>query len=140
MPVYEYFCKHCDGVFETMRPISRASDPAPCPVCAKKAQRIPPTSFSAFTMRDGYPRRIPDRGTFWHLEKEVKSPVTGSVRMNEHPELNKPKPRRKKSKGEVEAIQDRRNMIAREQKKMLDSGIMPIAEPRASSFGDSDDD
>ncbi len=138
MPVYEYFCKSCDGVFETMRPIAQASDPAPCPVCAKKAQRIPPTSFSAFTMRDGYPRSIPDRGTYYHLEKEVKRPVTGSVRMNEHPEINKPRPKRQKSKGEVAAIEDRQSMIAKEQKKMLDSGIAPIAEPRHAFPSDDD--
>jgi putative FmdB family regulatory protein len=136
MPLYEYLCKHCDGVFETMRPISQASDPAPCPVCAKKAQRIPPTSFNAFTMRDGYPRRIPDRGTYWHLEKEVKSPITGAARMNEHPEINKPKPKRKKSKGEVSAIEDREHMKAKEHRKMLDSGIMPMAEPKAFSLDD----
>ncbi|MBI5285258.1 MAG: zinc ribbon domain-containing protein [Chloroflexi bacterium] len=138
MPVYEYFCKSCDGVFETMRPIAQASDPAPCPVCAKKAHRIPPTSFSAFTMRDGYPRSIPDRGTYYHLEKEVKRPVTGSVRMNEHPEINKPRPKRKKSKGEIAAIEDRQSMMAKEQRKMLDSGIAPIAEPRYSFPTDDD--
>jgi len=138
MPLYEYYCKPCDGVFETMRPISQASDPAPCPVCAKKAQRIPPTSFNAFTMRDGYPRRIPDRGTYWHLEKEVKSPITGATRMNEHPELNKPKPKRKKSKGEVAAIEDRQHAKAKEHRKMLDSGIAPMPEPRTFSVGDDD--
>ena len=61
MPLYEYYCKSCDGIFETIRPIREASSPAPCPVCAKKAQRVPPTSFAAFTMREGYPRAIPDR-------------------------------------------------------------------------------
>ena len=98
MPVYEYYCKSCDGVFETMRPIAQASDPAPCPVCAKKAQRMMPTSFAAFTMREGYPRAIPDRGTYWHLGKEVKAPISGRVRPNEHPEINKPKPKRRRSR------------------------------------------
>jgi len=138
MPLYEYYCKHCDGIFETMRPISRASDPSPCPVCAKKAQRIPPTSFNAFTMRDGYPRRIPDRGTYWHLEKEVKAPISGPARMNEHPELNKPEPKRKKSKGELAATADREHEKAKEQRKMLDSGITPMPEPRTFSLGDDD--
>ncbi len=138
MPLYEYFCKSCDGVFETIRPIGQASSPAPCPVCARKAQRIPPTSFNAFTMRDGYPRRIPDRGTFWHLGKEVKSPVTGPVRMNEHPEINKPRPPRKKSKGEIAAIQDRQQMTAKEEKKMRDSGIAPIIDRTATWTVDDD--
>lgn len=125
MPLYEYFCKQCDGIFEAMRPIVRASEPAPCPLCAKKAQRIPPTSFAAFTMRDGYPRAIPDRGTYWHLGKEVKRPITGAVRPNEHPEINKPKPRVRKSKGEIAAIEDREHAIVKEQRKMLDSGVAP---------------
>lgn len=126
MPLYEYYCKHCDGVFESMRSISQSSDPAPCPVCTRKAKRIPPTSFNARTMRDGYPRAIPDRGTYWHLGKEVKKPISGAVRMNEHPEINKPKPKPKKSKGELSAEADRKHAAAKERKKMLDSGVRPI--------------
>ena len=53
MPVYEYYCKSCDGIFETVRPIARASEAAPCPVCARTGGRIMPTSFAAFTMREG---------------------------------------------------------------------------------------
>jgi putative FmdB family regulatory protein len=138
MPIYEYFCKPCDGVFETMRPISRASEAAPCPVCAKKGERIPPTSFSAFTMREGYPRSIPDRGTYYHLEKEVKKPISGSVRMNEHPELNKPKPKRKKTRGEMEIIEHQEEVVTKENKKMLDSGIMPTT-PARSPYRDKDE-
>lgn len=136
MPVYEYFCKGCDGVFETIRPIARSSEAAPCPVCAKKAGRMMPTSFSAFTMREGYPRSIPDRGTYYHLGKEVKSPVTGSVRMNEHPEINKPKPKRKKSKGELQIIADKQQFVAKEERKMRESGIEPIGEPRGGYLAD----
>jgi putative FmdB family regulatory protein len=93
MPVYEYLCKHCDGIFEAIKQISQASLPAPCPVCARKAQRVPPTSFSAFTMREGYPRAIPDRGTYYHLGKEVKRPITGPTRMNSI-RGTKPRPKR----------------------------------------------
>ncbi|MGI8553963.1 MAG: hypothetical protein ACR2PL_24735 [Dehalococcoidia bacterium] len=59
-----------------------------------------PTSFAAFTYRDGYPRRIPDKGTYWHLGQEVSKPVTGPVRPNEHPEVNKPEPVPVKTKGQ----------------------------------------
>ena len=128
MPVYEYHCKPCDGIFEAILPIAKASDPAPCPVCSKKAQRLPPSSFSAFTMREGYPRSIPDRGTYWHLEKEVKRPVTGAVRMNEHPEINKPEPKRRKSKGEREIISDRRRVEAKEQMRALKDGAPQIVD------------
>ncbi|HYM16816.1 MAG TPA: zinc ribbon domain-containing protein [Dehalococcoidia bacterium] len=129
MPLYEYFCKSCDGIFETIRPIARAAEPAPCPVCARKAQRIPPTSFAAFTMREGYPRAIPDRGTYWHLGKEVKQRISGPFRPNEHPEINKPKPLRRKSRGEISAIEDREHQIGKEQKRQLKSGIAPIPDP-----------
>ena len=126
MPVYEYYCKRCDGVFEAIRPISQASEAQPCPVCAKKAERMMPTSFSAFTMREGYPRAIPDRGTYYHLGKEVKKPITGPTRMNEHPEINKPRPKPKKSKGDISALNDRRAAQAKEERRMRKDGIKPI--------------
>ena len=121
-----------------MGQIKTASAAAPCPVCARKAERMMPTSFSAFTMREGYPRAIPDRGTYYHLEKEVKKPITGSVRMNEHPEINKPKPRRKKSKGELETIADREQMALKEKRKMLASGVTPVEEPKPAFQFDED--
>lgn len=31
MPTYEYRCRTCDARFELQRPMSEASDPAPCP-------------------------------------------------------------------------------------------------------------
>jgi putative FmdB family regulatory protein len=126
MPVYEYLCKHCDGVFEAIRPIAQAAEPAPCPVCARKGRRLPPSSFSAFTMREGYPRAIPDRGTYWHLEKEVKRPVTGAVRMNEHPEINKPEPKRKKSKGELAISTERKRLEAKENARARKDGMPEI--------------
>jgi putative FmdB family regulatory protein len=101
MPLYEFYCEACDGVFEVLRSMREAGEPAPCPVCNRDAQRIMPTSFAAFTFRDGYPRRIPDKGTYWHLEKEVKHLVTGPVHPNEHPEINKPVPPPAPTKGEL---------------------------------------
>src|SRR5579884_3640555 len=107
MPLYEFFCEPCDGVFEVLRPIREAGEPAPCPVCNRDAKRIMPTSFNAFTFRDGYPRRIPDKGTYWHLGKEVKNLITGPVRPNEHPEINKPEPTRRPLKGDAVDAQER---------------------------------
>lgn len=126
MPLYEYFCKHCDGIFETIRQISQSSDPAPCPVCAKKAQRIPPTSFNARTIRDGYPRAIPDRGTYWHRGKEVKKRISGRVRPNEHPELTKPRPPKVFSKGERSAMADRAVAERKEQMRRAKDGLRPM--------------
>jgi putative FmdB family regulatory protein len=105
MPVYEYFCEPCNGIFEELRPIREASEDVPCPQCYKDATRIMPTSFSAFTFRDGYPRRIPDDGTFYHLGKKVTTRVTRG-RPNEHPEINKPRPKPRKTRGERSMIRD----------------------------------
>ncbi|OAI39906.1 hypothetical protein AYO38_06695 [bacterium SCGC AG-212-C10] len=105
MPVYEYFCEPCNGIFEELRSMRDFEEPVPCPQCYKDAPRIMPTSFSAFTFRDGYPRRIPDDGKFYHLGQKVNKMIT-SARPNEHPEINKPEPKVKKLKGEVTEIND----------------------------------
>ncbi|MCH8065047.1 MAG: zinc ribbon domain-containing protein [Chloroflexi bacterium] len=125
MPLYEYYCEDCDGIFEVLRPITRASESAPCVVCEKAGERIMPTSIAAFTLRDGYPRKLPDKGTFWHLGKEVKQRNRGRMRAFEHPEINKPKPRPRPSKGDREVANEIRNLRARERDKMIASGVRP---------------
>jgi putative FmdB family regulatory protein len=106
MPVYEYYCTPCNGIFEELRPMRESSEPVPCPECFKDAPRIMPTSFAAFTFREGYPRRIPDDGKYYHLGQKVNKAITGGVRPNEHPEINKPEPKRKRPKGEKAEIND----------------------------------
>lgn len=108
MPIYEYYCEPCNGIFEELRPIREATEPVPCPECYKDAPRIMPTSFAAFTFRDGYPRRIPDDGSFYHLGKKVSKPVTGAVLPNEHPEINKKPPKKAPTKGEKSDLRDMR--------------------------------
>jgi hypothetical protein len=54
------------------------------------------SSFMALTYRDGYPRRIPDKGTYWHLGKEVKT-LPKRMQHQQHPE---PKPAKRPPKGE----------------------------------------
>lgn len=105
MPLYEYYCQDCHGVFEEIRQMRDASDPSPCPECGREAPRTMST-FAAFTMRDGYPRRIPDKGTYWHMGKEVKQRAK-RMKGYEHPELAKPKPKPRPGKGEVAARQER---------------------------------
>jgi len=78
-----------------------ASEPVPCPECSKDAPRIM-SSFTAFTFRDGYPRRIPDKGTYWHMGKEVKKRAR-KMKGWEHPELAQPKPAVRPGKGEIDA-------------------------------------
>ncbi len=105
MPLYEYFCNPCNGIFEELRPMREATEPVPCPECFKDAARIMPTSFAAFTFREGYPRRIPDDGKYFHLGKKVTRQITGG-RPNEHPEVNKPEPEPAMLKGDEIAMND----------------------------------
>ena len=118
MPLYEYFCEPCNGIFEELRPMREATDPVPCPECYKDAGRIMPTSFSAFVFREGYPRRIPDDGKYYHLEKKVTRQITGG-RPNEHPEINKPEPEPVMLKGERSEIQDMVQLAAKDDLKDL---------------------
>jgi putative FmdB family regulatory protein len=123
MPVYEYYCEPCDGIFEALRPMRDASAPAGCPVCARDGQRIMPTSFAAFTFREGYPRRLPDKGTYWHLGKEVKSRIKGGMRPWEHQELNKPRPKPRPLKGDIAIAREKEHARNKERAKIRASGI-----------------
>jgi putative FmdB family regulatory protein len=128
MPLYEYYCESCNGVFETLRSMRESSEPASCPLCDRDSMRIMPTSFAAFTFRDGMPRRIPDRGTYWHFDKEVKTMNTGGVPMNEHPELYRPEPKPIPTRADLEERREIDHLKGRHARMMKDSGIdVPIA-------------
>lgn len=105
MPLYEYYCEDCNGIFEAIRQMRDSSDPSPCPECGREAPRMMST-FAAFTMRDGYPRRIPDKGTYWHMGKEVKQRAK-RMKGFEHPELAKPKPKPRPGRGEIAARREK---------------------------------
>lgn len=77
MPLYEYFCAQCNGIFELLRPVREASDAQPCLVCDRDSKRIMPTEINAFVMRGGMPRRIPDEGLFWTLKGQTTEPEKG---------------------------------------------------------------
>lgn len=127
MPLYEYYCKGCDGVFETLRSMRESSEPAPCPLCDSDGQRIMPTSFAAFTFRDGMPRRIPDDFTWWHHDgRKVKTPNTGGVPVNEHPELYRPDPRPMPTSAQIDEMKEVTHLKRRHLKMMKDSNA-PIA-------------
>jgi len=112
MPLYEYYCGSCDGVFEAIRPMREAGLPVPCPQCNRDGERVMST-FSAFTFRDGYPRRLPDKGTYWHMGKEVKTRAK-TMKGWTHPELYKPEPEPRPARGELSAAGDKRSLEARE--------------------------
>ena len=105
MPLYEYFCQPCNGIFEELRPMRESSEPVPCPQCYKDANRIMPTSFAAFTFREGYPRRIPDDGKYYHLGTKVSRLVTGG-QPNEHPEVNIREPEPTTLRGDLNDLVD----------------------------------
>ena len=125
MPLYEFFCPNCDGVFERLSSIREAAEPAPCPLCDRECARVMPTSFVAFSMRGGVPRRIPDKGTYWHLGKEVKKPNTGGVPAFQHPELYKPAPRRRPTAADRDGMKEIQHLKARHARMLKDSGIRP---------------
>ena len=105
MPLYEYYCEHCHGIIEGFRPMREASEPVPCPECNRDAPRIM-SSFNAFTFREGFARRLPDKGTYWHMGKEVKKRAR-RMRWYDHPETTPPKRPPTPTKGEKETEKDR---------------------------------
>ncbi len=90
MPLYEYYCADCNGVFELLRPVRQAANDQPCPECDADAKRIMSREFAAFTYRDGYARRIPDDGSYIHLGEKVSTTISRSVDSYSHPELEPP--------------------------------------------------
>src|SRR5262245_36537227 len=127
MPLYEYYCKHCNGIFENLRSMRESSEPMPCPVCDRDADRIMPTSINAYTMRDGLPRSIPDRGTYWHLGKEVQNPIRGEGVAWEHPEINKPKPEPVLTRGESDDKAEYDRLKGQYVEDLKDSGeVIPM--------------
>jgi putative FmdB family regulatory protein len=137
MPLYEYYCQPCNGIFEELRPMREATEPVPCPVCFKDANRIMPTSFSAFTFRDGYPRRIPDDGKYWHLGQKVTKLVSEG-KPNEHPEINKPKPKPKRSKAEKADLKEMRALARKgELVDVYNNPVMPADVPKVLEQGRS---
>src|SRR3954470_19468561 len=107
MPLYEYYCESCNGVFEQLRSMRESSEPSSCPLCDRDSQRIMPTSFQAYIFRDGMPRKIPDRGTYWHWGgQEVKTMIDRAMPPNEHPELYHPDPGPTPTRGDREYGRD----------------------------------
>lgn len=48
MPLYEYFCPHCNLSFELIRPLSQSEQDASCPHCGNKADPMV-SSFACFS-------------------------------------------------------------------------------------------
>ena len=128
MPIYEYYCNDCHGVFELLRQARESSLPQPCPECDAACPRLMPTSLQLRTLRDGVPRRLPDRGTFWHLGEEVSAPIRESVPAGEHPELYAKKrgPARPPTAEERDAFEARHLQRLEEEAESVASGRPPV--------------
>ena len=105
MPLYEYYCESCEGVFELLRPTRDASREQPCPQCDEDAKRIVSKEWSAFIFRDGAARRLPDTGGYWHLGKHVSQPMRGKSKTGyTHKELDDSPPDRPFTVEELERL------------------------------------
>ena len=60
MAIYEYLCPKCRKVFEVIRPMSKSDEPATCPECNAKGERLP----SVFASTAGYNTKVPDKDAF----------------------------------------------------------------------------
>lgn len=76
MPLFEYYCAPCDGVFELLRPAREGGSPQPCPVCDEDAERMVSQTGAIYTFREGKARRLPDDGTYSHLGRKVPKPIS----------------------------------------------------------------
>jgi putative FmdB family regulatory protein len=113
MPLYEYYCSSCDGVFEELHSIREASEPQPCPLCDHDSQRIMPTNSDDFS--------------YWHWDgRKTKTMNQGGVPANEHSELYKPRPLRPLTAADRDERREIAHLKSKHLKMMRDSN-KPIA-------------
>jgi len=55
MPIYEYFCAHCNFKFELLRSLDQSGEAALCPNCHDSAMRV----FSSFNALSGGTGEMP---------------------------------------------------------------------------------
>jgi len=127
MPLYEYYCEDCHGVFELLKPAREAPAPQPCPECDTDAPRIV-SDFAAFVFREGYARRIPDDRSYLHVGKKVAAKNAGGAPAHEHPELwsKKRQPPTPPTVAELEANQAEERAYREHQRESIDSGLNPV--------------
>lgn len=58
MPLYEYYCVHCNRRFEMLRPMSQANAPATCPLCASPDVERTISVFAAVSKDAGGSSRL----------------------------------------------------------------------------------
>ncbi len=88
MAIYEYRCGSCGTEFEARRPMSEASDPAPCPKCGSKAGRLP----SVFASKEGYSLKVPTAPA-WRGPPESKAKAKAKPKPARKPTASAPRSR-----------------------------------------------
>ncbi len=58
MPLYEYYCRRCEGRFELLRPMGRMDDPAACPNGHEGGERVL-SMFAAFAQGESETSEAP---------------------------------------------------------------------------------
>jgi len=82
MPIYEYRCSSCGNIFELRRPFSQAGEPATCPQCGGKGEKL----LSVFASKEDVFIKVP-RGEAFRgnpapspsKAPQASSPASGST-------------------------------------------------------------
>jgi len=99
--------------------VRQAAIDQPCPECDTQSKRIVSRDFAAFTFRDGYPRRIPDDGSYYHMGQRVSRAITHSGDGYTHPELADHEPVRSPEVEEIEKFEALQEAKSREDKQIV---------------------
>ena len=74
MPIYEYFCPTCKKEFELMRPLSESGQPAKCPSCGAKSEKL----VSLFASKENYTIKVPRGNAYRGRDREPTAVKTAT--------------------------------------------------------------
>jgi putative FmdB family regulatory protein len=67
MAIYEYYCPKCNDVFEVMRSMSKAAEPAICCKCGSQGRKL----LSVFGSTADSSIKVPDKEPFRPKRKKL---------------------------------------------------------------------
>ena len=79
MPIYEYYCSKCGAEFEMLRPVSKATESAPCATCGQPSER----QLSTFSFKS-------NSFTAPHLKHSTTQPLRSHDRQASTPSPESP--------------------------------------------------
>lgn len=62
MPIYSYYCRECDDIFDEIVPMTERGEPQPCPDCGTESERRLTGANFKFRAGDGSADRDCDAG------------------------------------------------------------------------------